>query len=179
LTGNPCFEQLGGGNVGNAAPLPEATFQLSPEMVKQDWGLQEVLQPQIKSTLLETMLFAIPTPPEDAYYEHILLNRFWQFQQSDARENGYCFVAPDGKVFFVQHASHVKVVYLPRTSTSDFCPRSKPFRDFVEKLKKEDKYTPLVDDHSIQASGMFSTVAASVDDYNRDAMPEPKLAGKK
>ncbi len=62
----------------------------------------------------------------------------------------------------------------------DFCPRSRPFRDFIEKLKKEGKYTLLVDEHSVQASRTFSTVAATGDDDDSDdAMPAPKQAGKK
>ena len=48
----------------------------------------------------------------------------------------------------------------------------------VEKLKKEGKYTPLVDDHSVQASRTFSTAAATLDDDDSD-VPAPKLAGKK
>jgi len=47
-------------------------------------------------------------------------------------------------------------------------------------LKKEGKYIPLVDDHSVQASRMFSTVAATVDeDDSDDAMPAFKQASKK
>jgi len=62
----------------------------------------------------------------------------------------------------------------------DFCPRSAPFRTFVEKLKKEGKYTPLVDENSVQASGTFSTVAGNGDnDDSDDAMPAPKQLGKK
>jgi len=59
----------------------------------------------------------IPSPPEDIYFEHYSFEQVWQFQQCDAGENGYYYIAPDEKVFFAQHASQVKVVYLPVTST--------------------------------------------------------------
>jgi len=60
----------------------------------------------------------------------------------------------------------------------DFSHRPAPFRTMVEKLKKEGKYTHLVDNHSVQASGMFSTAAATLDDDDSD-VPAPKPAGKK
>jgi len=52
----------------------------------------------------------------------------------------------------------------------------KTIQDAIEKVKKPGKFTPLVDDHSIQASGMFSTLA---DDNYCDGNPAPKPAGKK
>jgi len=55
----------------------------------------------------------------------------------------------------------------------DFCPRSKPFRDMVENLKKLGKYTCLVDNHSVHASWTFSTAAATLDDEDSD-VPTPK-----
>jgi len=54
------------------------------------------------------------------------------------------------------------------------------FRKAIEKLKKAGKFTPLVDYHSVQASGTFSVVVVSVDDDDdSDGNSAAKPAGKK
>jgi len=83
------------------------------------------------------------------------------------------YTAPDGKVFYCPACITSKSGKSAHDRHKEFCPRSAPFRTYVENLKKAGKYTPLVDDHSIQASGTFSTGAATFDDEDSD-VPTPK-----
>ncbi len=78
-------------------PLLEASFQLFPGMDQELW---EVLQPPIKSTLQRNNIAAIPPPPEDFYFWDYTFEQVQPFQQCDAGEDGYCYISPDGKVFF-------------------------------------------------------------------------------
>jgi len=117
---------------------------------------------------------AIPPPLEGFYFWEYTFEQVQRFQPCDAREDGYCYIALNGKVYYCPACITSKSGTSAHDRHKDFCPRSAPFRTMMaEKLKKEGKYIPLVDDHSVQASGTFSTAAATLDDEDSD-VPAPK-----
>ncbi len=176
----PALEQHVGGIVGNAAPTSRSNLPVVPR--DGVTGLGIVGGPAASNQVHPpgNNVTATPPPPEDIYFDHYTFEQVRQFQSSPYGENGIVYVAPDGKLFLCPACIMSKSGISARDKHQDFCKRSKPFRDMVENLKKEGKYTPLVDEHSVQASRTFSTVAGNGDDDDSDdVMPAPKRQGKK
>jgi len=176
----PALEQHGGGIVGNAGPPSRSNLPVVPRDGVAGSGIAGGAAASNQVHPPGNIVAAIPPPPEDIYFGHYTFKQVRQFQPSPYGVTGLIYTAPDGLVFICIACFTSKAGTSARDRQMDFCPRSAPFRTFVEKLKKEGKYIPLVDEHSVQASGTFSTVAGNGDDDDSDdVMPPPKWLGKK
>jgi len=116
----PALEQLGGGIVGNAAPSSGSTFPSVPRDGVAGLG---IVGGPAASHQVHPLGKNVTAPPLEALYVwHYTFEQVQQFQQCDAREDGYCYIAPDKKVFSAWHASQVNVVHLPMTSARNSAP---------------------------------------------------------
>ncbi len=96
----PALEQHGGGIAGNAGPPSRSIFLILPRGGVAGSGIAGGPAASNQVHPPRNNVAAIPLPPEDLYFWEYTFEQVQQFQQCDAREDGYCYIAPDRKVFY-------------------------------------------------------------------------------
>jgi len=93
------FEQHGGGIAGNVDPPSGIIFPIVPREGVAGLGIAGGPAASNQVHPPGNSVAAIPPPPEGFYFWEYTFEQVQRFQQCDAREDGYCYIALDGKVF--------------------------------------------------------------------------------